>query len=171
MLDFGLDLDVWPWIWLVIAVGFALIELTVLAGSFVLLPFAISALASAILGFYDVSVEFQWGVFVVGGALLFLSMARWLRGFVADNELPAGVGADRMVGTLGIVTVEISPDDTDRQGRVSVAGEVWGALAGTDDPIPSGARVRISSMLGTRVVVVPIDVGGLGATDAREDTS
>ena len=49
MLDLGIDLNLWPWIWLGIAVFFALIELTVLAGSFVLLPFAVSALAAAIL--------------------------------------------------------------------------------------------------------------------------
>jgi len=171
VLDLGIDLNVWPWIWMVIAVGFALIELTVLGGSFVLLPFAISAFASAILGFYEVSVEIQWGVFVFGGAALFFVMTRWLRRFVADNELPAGVGADRMVGTTGIVTVEIAPDDTDRRGRVSVDGEVWGALTDTDVPIPSGARVRIAAMKGTRVVVEPIGTTGQGATSAGGDIS
>ena len=57
MLDLGVDLEVWPWIWLVIAVGFALIELTVLGGSFVLLPFAVSAFVAAILAYYDVAVR------------------------------------------------------------------------------------------------------------------
>lgn len=171
MLDFGIDLNVWPWIWLVVAVGFALIELTVLAGSFVLLPFAISAFASMILGFYEVSVEIQWGVFVGGGAVLFLVMTRWLRRFVADNELPRGVGAGRLVGTTGIVTVEISPDDTDRRGRVSVEGELWGALADNDLPIPPGAKVRVASMKGTRLVVEPIHITEQGAASAGEDLS
>src|SRR5688572_27428993 len=111
MLDLGVDLDVWPWIWLVIAVGFALIELTVLGGSFVLLPFAVSAFVAAILAYYDVAIEIQWFVFLLGGGLLFVVMARWARGFLRENVLPRGVGADRLVGQMGIVTVDIEPDD------------------------------------------------------------
>ncbi len=169
VLDLGIDLNVWPWIWMVVAVGFALIELTVLAGSFVLLPFAISAFAAAILGFYEVSVEIQWVVFVFGGALLFIAMTRWLKRFVSEHDLPSGVGADRMVGTVGIVTVEISPDDTDRRGRVTVAGELWGAITDLETPICSGTRVRISSMRGTRVVVEPVTAQERGAAAAGED--
>ena len=60
MLDLGIDLNLWPWVWLGVGVFFAVIELTVLAGSFVLLPFAISAFAAALLGFYDVAIEIQW---------------------------------------------------------------------------------------------------------------
>jgi hypothetical protein len=67
VLDLGIDLNVWPWVWLGVAVFFALIELTVLAGSFVLLPFAVSALGAALLGFYDVAIEIQWLVFLGGG--------------------------------------------------------------------------------------------------------
>ncbi len=54
MLDLGIDLNVWPWIWLGIAVTFALIELIVVGGSFIILPWAGSAFVSAILAFYDV---------------------------------------------------------------------------------------------------------------------
>ena len=50
MLEFGIDLDVWPWIWLAVAVVFALIELTVIGGYFLLLPWAASAFAAALLG-------------------------------------------------------------------------------------------------------------------------
>jgi membrane protein implicated in regulation of membrane protease activity len=156
MLDLGVDLDVWPWIWLVIAVGFALIELTVLGGSFVLLPFAVSAFAAAILAYYDVAIEIQWFVFLLGGGLLFVVMARWARGFLKENVLPRGVGADRLVGQTGIVTVDIEPDDTERRGRVSVDGEIWGALSEVEQSLRAGMRVRVASMKGTRVVVEPI---------------
>lgn len=157
MLDLGIDVDVWPWIWLVLAVVFALVELTLIGGSFVLLPFAASAFVAAILAFYDVAVEIQWVVFLVGGALLFLGLVRWARSFLRDNDLPPGVGADRLVGSTGVVTVAIDPADTDRRGRVTVHGEVWGALADADQAVPAGARVRIAAMQGTRVVVVPLD--------------
>ena len=88
MLDFGIDVDVWPWIWLVVAVVFALVELTFLGGTFILLPFAASAFVASLLAFYDVAVEVQWAVFVLGGAVAFALLYRWARHDLVD-ELPA----------------------------------------------------------------------------------
>lgn len=156
MLDLGIDLDVWPWIWLVLAVVFALVELTFIGGSFVLLPFAASAFLASMLAFYDVAVEIQWLTFLVGGGLLFLVLVRWARGFLRESVLPPGVGADRLVGSTGVVTVDIDPDDAQRRGRVAVHGEVWGALTRDGVALTVGARVRITEMQGTRVVVEPI---------------
>jgi membrane protein implicated in regulation of membrane protease activity len=161
-MDLGLDLNVWPWVWLIVAIGFALIELTVLGGSFVLLPFAVSAFAAAILAYYEVAIEVQWAVFLGGGALLFVVLARWARGFLKENPLTPGVGAERLVGRPAIVTVDIDPDDTSRRGRVSVDGEVWGALTNVDHPLRAGMKVRVASMQGTRVVVEPLDVSAHG---------
>ena len=156
LLDLGIDLNVWPWVWLVVAVLFALIELTLLGGSFVLLPFAVSAFVASILGFYDVPIEIQWLVFLLGGTLLFGVAIVWLRKFVNDNDTPPGVGADRLLGMTGIVTEPISNDDVARRGRVNVAGEVWGALAVGGRTIEPGTHVRITMVQGTRVIVEPI---------------
>jgi membrane protein implicated in regulation of membrane protease activity len=156
VLDLGLDLDVWPWIWLGVAVVFALVELTLVGGSFIILPWAASAFVSAILAFYDVSVEIQWAVFVFGGALLFVVLYRWAKKFGRENTMDPGVGADRLVGLTAIVTAPILPDDTDRRGRVAIDGEVWGAVTDGDYTIQSGARVRVLAMKGTRVVVAPL---------------
>lgn len=156
VLDLGIDLNAWPWVWLVVAVVFALIELAFLGGSFVLLPFSVSAFVTSILAFYDVPIEVQWAVFVFGGAALFAASIRLLRRFLNDNDTPPGVGADRLVGMTGIVTETISHDDVKRQGRVNIAGEVWGALAAGPRTIESGTRVRITMVQGTRVIVEPI---------------
>lgn len=158
MLDLGIDLDVWPWVWLGIAVVFALVELTFVGGTFVLLPFAVSAFAAAILAFYDVAIEIQWLTFVGGGALLFFVFYRWVRGFLRENPLPLGVGADRLVGTTGTVIVDIQPHDSDRRGRVAFEGEVWGALSKADHVLLVGTRVRIAEVVGTRVIVEPAHV-------------
>ena len=111
MLDLGIDPDVWPWIWLGAAVIFALIELAVVGGSFIILPWAVSAFIAAILAFYDVPIEVQWSVFVFGGAILFFVMYRWAQRFMRDTPRQPGVGADRLVGLTGIVTTR------DRPGR------------------------------------------------------
>lgn len=155
MLDLGIDLDVWPWVWLGIAVAFAIIELTVLAGSFVLLPFSISAFAAALLGFYDVAVEVQWLVFAAGGAILWVVMYRYAKQLVGGDELQPGVGADRIVGLEGIVTTTVDPDDTDRRGRVTAHGEIWGAISHDRRVLPVGTHVRVVAVNGTKVIVQP----------------
>ncbi len=159
MLDLGIDLNVWPWVWLGIAVLFAIIELTVLAGSFVLLPFAVSAFAASLLGFYDVPIEVQWFVFAVGGAVLWILLYRYAKRFAGENELEPGVGADRLVGLEGIVTTTIDPDDTDRRGRVTAHGEIWGAISGSGRVLPVGTHVRVTAINGTKVTVESIDAG------------
>jgi membrane protein implicated in regulation of membrane protease activity len=153
VLDLGIDLNLWPWVWLAVGITFATIELTVLAGAFVLLPFAVSAFAAALLGFYDVAIEIQWGVFIFGGALLWVLLYKRVMRFAGENEMSPGVGADRLIGMPAIVTATIDPDDTDRKGRVQVEGEVWSALTSEHVTIPEGTKVRITEMHGTRVMV------------------
>ena len=172
MLDLGIDLDVWPWVWLATAVVFALVELIFVGGSFIILPWAISAFVAALLGFYDVPIEAQWAVFVFGGAACFAVLLRWAQGVTNDSVPTPGVGAGRVLGLAGIVTIAIDPDDTDRKGRVTVDGEVWGALAAGDDGIAVGTRVKVLSVQGTRIVVesaadaatTPTIAGGGGVT-------
>ncbi|MDW3213151.1 MAG: NfeD family protein [Ilumatobacteraceae bacterium] len=155
-LDLGIDLDLWPWVWLGTAVVFALVELIVVGGSFIILPWAASAFLTAILAFYDVSIEVQWAVFVFGGAVFFAIMYRWAQRFMKEHTMDPGVGADRLVGLTAIVTTPIEPDDTTRAGRVTVDGEVWGAITNGAYRIADGARVRVLAMKGTRVVVEPL---------------
>ncbi|MEM8903215.1 MAG: NfeD family protein [Actinomycetota bacterium] len=155
MLDLGIDLNEWPWIWLTLAVIFAILELTLIAGTFILAPFAIAALFAAILGFYDVAVEVQWAVFVFGGAALFYAFYRWARRFVTDRDLPPGVGADRLVGMMGTATSEIPDQRAQSTGTVQVEGEIWRGVTDADAAVPEGSLVEIIEVRGTRVVVRP----------------
>jgi membrane protein implicated in regulation of membrane protease activity len=148
--------DVWPWLWLVVGAVFTIVELTVLGGSFVLLPFAISAFAASLLGFYDVSVEIQWAVFVLGGGLLFAVLAKWSMRFIGRHNVPQGVGADRLIGAVGLVTEAVDPDDPERRGRVTVHGETWGALVEGSVPLDRGVRVAVRAVRGTRLIVTPL---------------
>jgi membrane protein implicated in regulation of membrane protease activity len=158
VLDLGIDLNIWPWVWLLIGVVFAIIELTLLAGTFVLLPFAVSAFAASLLGFYDVAIEIQWAVFIVGGSVLWIALYKRVMKFAGENETAPGVGANRLVGLTAIVTVAIDPNDMDRKGRVKVESELWSALTTSDRSIPVGSKVDITDMQGTRVIVVPLQV-------------
>lgn len=159
ILDLGLDLKVWPWVWLGIAVVFAIVELTALAGTFVLLPFALSAFVAAFAGWYDAPIELQWAIFILGGSALWALFWRYAKRFMAEHTNPEGVGADRLVGMTAIVTSAIDPDDVNRRGRVKVVGEDWGALVEGAGVIAEGSKVRVTSMSGTRVIVEPITDG------------
>lgn len=171
ILDLGIDIDVWPWIWLVVAVVFAIVELSFVGGTFVLLPFAVSAFVAALVGFADGPIEAQWGTFVLGGAVLFFIAYRWVRRFISSHDLPAGVGADRLVGLVGFVTADIDPADTARRGRITVEGEVWGALTAGHVPVTAGTRVRVVEVIGTRVVVEPVKTASDGAADGASERS
>ena len=168
VLDLGIDLDVWPWIWLSTAVIFALVELIVVGGSFIVLPWAVSAFIAAILAFYDVQIEIQWAVFVFGGAIMFFLLYRWATEFMDRNSMDPGVGADRLVGLLGIVTAPIDPLDTSRAGRITVEGEVWGVVD-VDRAFGEGEQVRITGMKGTRVTIEPVTESGGPAGPAQAD--
>lgn len=157
MLDLGLSLDLWPWVWLVVAVVFTLIELTVLGGSFMVLPFGVSAFFASMLGFSGVDVDIQWAVFVLGGGALFVLFWRYQSLVQKGNVLPPGVGAVRLVGMRGVVIRAIDPADPESHGRVVVEGETWGALTDGTSVLPEGARVRITDVQGTRVKVEPVE--------------
>lgn len=158
MLEFlGLSLNIWPWAWLVMAVTLIVVELTVLSGSLIVLPFGVSAFFSALLAFAGVSTGIQWGVFLVGGAVLFLVFWRYQSLVQKGNVLPPGVGAVRLVGMTGVVVRRIDPHDPELSGKVLIEGDMWGAFTEQPVVLPEGARVRIVDVEGTRVKVEPIE--------------
>ncbi len=157
MLDLGLSLDIWPWVWLVLGVAFILVELTVLGGSLMVLPFGVSALIASLLAFSDVSIEIQWAVFGGGGVVLFLLFWRYQALVQEGNRLPPGVGAVRLVGLTGVVTRTIDPDAADVRGRIVVEGDTWGAVTDGTAVLPEGTRVRITDVEGTHVRVEPAE--------------
>jgi membrane protein implicated in regulation of membrane protease activity len=167
VLDLGIDLNVWPWIWLGMAVLFAVVELVVVGGSFIILPWALSAFFASILAFYDVRIEIQWAVFVFGGAVMFVFLYRWAQRFMQEHTMSPGVGADRLVGLTGIITVPVDPDDTDRKGRVMIDGEVWGVVDAAA-AYPIGSKVKVVAMKGTRVVIAPESSSTTGESAGAE---
>lgn len=166
MFDLGVSLDVWPWVWLVLAVAFVLIELTVLGGSLMVLPFGVSALIASLLAFSGISIEIQWAVFGLGGAVLFLLFWRYQSLVQEGNRLPPGVGAVRLVGLTGVVTRTIDPHSTEARGRIVVEGDTWGAVTDGSAVLPEGTRVRIVDVEGTHVRVEPAEPPDPPAPDA-----
>jgi membrane protein implicated in regulation of membrane protease activity len=156
--------ETWRWIWVVMAVTFALGEIAV-AGSFFLLPFAIGAAVAALLGFAGASVAIEWLAFVaVSGAAsaVLIPLGRHL-----DRRSPhASVGASRWVGREAIVLRDI-PGDPGATGLVRLDREEWRAESLMRTPIRAGSTVLVNRVDGTRLVVVLLEEPALPIDPAK----
>jgi membrane protein implicated in regulation of membrane protease activity len=146
--------DTWRWIFLVVAVAFTVGEIAV-AGSFFLLPFAVGALAAAIAAFLGLSVALDWLLFVVVSAAA--SAVLWPLRRRLDSRTPRQtIGANRWVGREALVLRDI-PGIQGETGLVRLDREEWRAESMMGLPIPSGSKVLVSRVDGTRLVVLPLE--------------
>lgn len=144
--------EVWRFIWLIAAVGFALGELA-LAGSFFLAPFAVGAGAAAAASFIGLPIGISWAVFLVISFISFAAFRPLARRL--DLRSPqSSVGAARWANREAVVIREISPN---ARGAVLLDREEWTAESFTGDRIPVGSRVLVNRVEGTRLVVMPLD--------------
>ena len=58
-------------------------------------------------------------------------------------------GAEAMIGSMGSAVTELSPE-----GKILVRGEYWNAVA--PEPVPAGARVRVTAIHNLKLTVEPI---------------
>ena len=101
------DPDTWRWIWLVIAAALITGEMFV-AGTFILIPFGISAAVAMVLAFFGAPLVVDWIVFVGLGGALFSVFWRRSRISIAAMKSPPGAGHDRLIGAFGRTIESIS---------------------------------------------------------------
>ncbi|HAA65766.1 MAG TPA: hypothetical protein DCY36_03175 [Acidimicrobiaceae bacterium] len=142
--------ETWRWIWLVIA-GVLIAGEMFVAGSFILIPFGISAAVAMVMAFFGAPLILDWVVFVGLGAVLFSVFWKKSRKSMAAMESPPGAGHDRLIGALGQALEDI-PDGPSSSGLVKTGGEEWRAISDSG-PILSGSVIEIIEVRGTRVVV------------------
>ena len=142
--------ETWRWIWLVIA-GVVIAGEMFVAGSFILIPFGISAAVAMVMAFFGAPLILDWVVFVGLGAVLFSVFWKKSRKSMAAMESPPGAGHDRLIGALGQALEDI-PDGPSSSGLVKTGGEEWRAISDSG-PILSGSVIEIIEVRGTRVVV------------------
>ena len=142
--------ETWRWIWLVIAAALITGEMFV-AGTFILIPFGLSAVVAMILAFLGAPLIVGWIVFVGLGGALFSVFWRRSRVSMAAMKSPPGAGHDRLIGAYGR-TIEGISGDPATSGLVKVGGEEWRAISDFG-AIDAGSTVEITEIRGTRVVV------------------
>ena len=144
-----MDNDTWRWMWTFFALAMGIGE--IFTAGFFLLPFAIGAAAAAILAWFDITIIAQWLVFFGVSAFSFAYLRRYI-GRQDEGEQPR-VGANRWTGAEGVVLETIDP--VTGTGMVRILNEEWRATA--MGRVETGARVMVSEVKGTRLVVEPIE--------------
>ncbi len=145
------DPAIWAIIWLAIAALLGAAEILI-AGSFFMLPFAVGALAAAMVSLFGGHFIIGWIVFLVVSFIAFLSLRPLAKRL--DIKVPTinGVGAKRLIGAEGIVLEEI-PAQPGQTGVVKIGGEEWRAQTDPPVTITTDSEVVVSHVQGTRVVV------------------
>ncbi len=144
------DVEVWRWIWVIGAAALGVGEM--ITAGFFLLPFAIGAVAAAILAFANVAVPVQVGAFI-GTSILSL----WgIKRFAWRSEEPVhSIGAKRYVDAKATVVEPI--DRIAGTGRVRLDMQQWRATTQLDEVIEPGTEVRVIDVTGARLVVEPTE--------------
>ena len=145
--------ETWRWIWLAAATLLIAGEMAV-PGTFILIPFGLSAAVAMIIAFTGGSLILGWLVFVILGGALFTLFWKLSRKSMTGMAPPDGAGSARLLGAEGRV-IEAVPVDPSGSGLVKLAGELWRAVSVTG-PLDEGAIVEVTAVRGTRVVVRPV---------------
>jgi membrane protein implicated in regulation of membrane protease activity len=136
--------------WLVVACLLGLGELH--TGGFFLAPFALGALAAAILSLVGLSLLAGVAVFL-GGSLLTLGALRPLAR--RHRRLPPAIrtGTAALVGRTGVVLERIA--NREGLGCVKIDGEVWTARSfDQDEVIDTGEQVEVVAIRGATALVI-----------------
>lgn len=144
--------DYW-WVWMIFAAVFVVGE--IFTAGFFLLVFGIGAAAAGVLALIGAGSMWQWIAFIVVSFVSFLASRRFAER--VSDEQPPGIGADRFIGEQCVVLEAI--DDDKNTGRVRMAKEEWRADSADGDVIPVDARVVVTAIQGTHLVVKPLREG------------
>lgn len=135
------------WIWLAAAVIFLIIEL--MTPSLLFVCFVVGSVAAGAYGyFYPEQYYWQIGIFLLVSISLIPPTRTLARKMIKPSAQKSNV--DALIGKTGKVIKAIDLDDG---GKVQIGGEVW--IAGADNVIEEGKRIRVVSVSGARLHVEP----------------
>jgi membrane protein implicated in regulation of membrane protease activity len=136
-------------LWLIAAVILALGELH--TTSFFLAPFAVGAIAAALLAAAGAGAVIEWAVFLVISLVLLAALRPLAR---AHRRLPPTLrtGPAALVGRSATVVERIA--NHEGVGCVRLDGEIWTARAyDEDEVIEEGRRVQVMEIRGATALV------------------
>lgn len=137
-------------IWMIIAALFVVGE--IFTAGFFLLWFGIGAAVAGVMAIFGVGFGWQLAAFVIVCSVLFVASRGLAEKF--SKKQPPGIGANRLIGKMGVVLEEI--DNFKNTGQVRINKDKWRADSETNEAIPEGKRVEVIRLDGTHLVVKTI---------------
>ena len=137
-------------LWMALAALFIIGE--IFTAGFFILWFGIAALVAGVLALLGIGAGWQWGSFIVISLVLFLVSRRFAERLT--KKQPPGIGADRFINKEGLVLEEI--DNAENRGRVRMDREEWRAQSESGERINVGAKVKVTRIEGTHLIVTKI---------------
>lgn len=138
------------YIWLILLVGFLVVEVSCPI-HLVSVWFAAGSLAALIAGLLGGEIWLQVVLFLVVSAGLLAAF--WPIARKCLNPKVEKTNIDAVVGTLGRVAEDI--DNVSAVGVVKLGAMLWSARSTNGAPIPQGALVRVDRIEGVKVFVSP----------------
>lgn len=138
------------WIWTGAIVLFAILEAATTA--LVSVWFVVGAAAALLSILFGFAAELQFAVFVLVSAAFLLLLRPFIRRIT--KKKPEATNADRVIGQFAQVTECI--DNDNKTGTVYVCGKTWTARSMDGQKIEFGKTVKIASISGVTLYVVPV---------------
>lgn len=143
-----------PWImialWSVFIIVTVIIELETV--DMVTVWFTIGAIAALISAAFGATALLQIGIFLVISILLLLLTRKLTKNMSQKNFVRTN--ADRVIGTIGVVTRIVSVDEI---GEVLAGTVSWRAITLSNHTFQVGEKVAIDAISGTKLIVSKID--------------
>lgn len=134
-------------VWLIFA-GFMLV-CEALTTQLVSIWFVIGGIAAAVTCIFTDNLLIQSSVFIVVSFICLIVTRPLVKKVMKNRKQPTN--SDRLIGRVGIVTVDII--NQKGEGQVNVDGKIWSAKSIDGREIKSGANVRVTSIEGVKLLV------------------
>lgn len=113
--------------------------------------FVVGGIAALIANLLGAPLPVQFLIFAAASAVALIVTRPFVKRVL--NIKRVGTNADRYIGKIGIVTVEI--DNENGHGQVNVLGSIWTARSADSTVIPVGERVNVELIDGVKLLVRP----------------
>ncbi len=136
-----------PYFWLAVIILAAVLE--AVTTQLVSIWFVVGGILAMIASLFGAPVPVQVLIFAASSAVALIVTRPFVKHML--NIKRVGTNADRYIGKIGIVTVEINNEAA--RGQVNVLGSVWTARSADADVISVGERVNVESIDGVKLIV------------------
>lgn len=133
-------MDIWYY-WVLSALLFFIIELFTVGFAVVCLSFG--ALGAAIAALIGWGIEAQFISFAVVSIIALIAVRPILKRIFFRKGEKVVTNADAIIGKIGVVCIDIEADDDN--GRVMIDGMDWRAKSETNEPLPKGTKIEVTS--------------------------